>query len=153
MLVGQALSPANSGDRKSTPSQRATTAVAMQLPRTFTAVRPMSISASAPKSTAMPAAGSPNVWTVPERITSAARGTPTARELLSRKRDSSESEKRDSVDSVHYSQLMYAVPFLLRLRRFRRAAEFSRADCFDTAAIGKSTSTKKGVRTLFTDIS
>ncbi len=45
---------------RSTPSQRATTAAAMQLPSRLTDVRAMSISASAPSSSATPESGRPN---------------------------------------------------------------------------------------------
>ncbi len=46
------------GEVKLTPSQRATTAVARQLPSTFTDVRAISITASIPSSTAAPSIGS-----------------------------------------------------------------------------------------------
>src|ERR1044071_4249662 len=67
----------------SSPSQRAMTAEARQLPVTFTAVRPMSISASIPMMMKMGSGGSPNEATVPDRITSDARGTPATPLLVS----------------------------------------------------------------------
>ena len=51
------------------PSQRATTADARQLPIKFTAVRPMSMSASTPKITAMGHSGMLNWFTVAAKIT------------------------------------------------------------------------------------
>ena len=64
-------------------SQRATTALARQLPSTFTEVRAMSIRASMPSSTATPSIGRWKVERVPVRITSAARGTPATPLLVS----------------------------------------------------------------------
>src|SRR5262249_10135736 len=67
----------------STPSHRATTAVAMQLPITFTAVRPMSMIWSMPRRIAAPSSGRPNCVKVAARTTSAARGTPATPLLVS----------------------------------------------------------------------
>src|SRR5215467_15619398 len=61
------------------PSQRATTTVARQLPITFTHVRPMSINSSTPKIIATPIGPSPegtNEFNTASKITSDARGTP-----------------------------------------------------------------------------
>ena len=68
---------------KSKPSQRATTTVAMQLPKRLTEVRAMSISASAPRINATPEIGKPNVTNVPARITNDARGTAATPLLVS----------------------------------------------------------------------
>ncbi len=60
------------------PSQRATTIVARQLPIRFTQVRPISISSSTPKIIATPIGPSPagrNVFNVANKMTSDARGT------------------------------------------------------------------------------
>src|SRR6266852_5946490 len=68
---------------RSTPSHRATTAVARQLPSRFTEVRAISISSSTPRMTAIPSSGRPKVASVPARITSDARGTPATPLLVS----------------------------------------------------------------------
>src|ERR1051326_3065692 len=67
----------------SSPSQRAITAVARQFPRTFVAVRAMSINWSMPKMIHTGHAGKWNESTVPTRITSIARGTPATPLLVS----------------------------------------------------------------------
>src|SRR5437667_10139502 len=61
------------------PSQRPTTAVARQLPITFTHVRPISINSSTPNMTATPIGPSPdgtNELSARSRMTNDARGTP-----------------------------------------------------------------------------
>src|SRR5262252_8550907 len=58
------------------PSHRAMTTVARQLPRTFNDVRSMSSTASMPRMTRTGSTGNPNDATVPRRMTSAPRGTP-----------------------------------------------------------------------------
>src|SRR5437762_1873196 len=63
---------AASGARRSTPSQRATTAAARQLPIRFTEVRAMSINVSTPRINATPSAGRLKLATVAARITSEA---------------------------------------------------------------------------------
>src|SRR5579864_9186011 len=68
---------------KVTPSHRATTAVARQLPSRFTDVRAMSISASTPSSSATPSTGRLKVARVPARITRDARGTAATPLLVS----------------------------------------------------------------------
>src|SRR5580658_4585367 len=85
MYVGiyQTIDIDDRGVDRSTPSQRATTADAMQLPSRFTDVRAMSISASAPSSSATPDSGRPNDASVPARITSEARGTAATPLLVS----------------------------------------------------------------------
>jgi len=69
--------------RKSTPSQRATTAAARQLPNMFTDVRAMSISVSTPKISSTPSLGNPNDAAVAASTTSEARGTPATPLLVS----------------------------------------------------------------------
>ena len=82
-LDGQFVTASGVFSLNFTPSHRATTAVARQLPSTFTDVRAMSRSVSMPSSSATPSAGRLNVATVPARITSAARGTPATPLLVS----------------------------------------------------------------------
>ena len=65
------------------PSQRAMTTVARQLPTRLMDVRAMSISASTPRITATPSSGNPNWANAPDRITSDARGTAATPLLVS----------------------------------------------------------------------
>src|SRR5205814_4880143 len=66
-----------------TPSHRATTAVARQLPSRLTDVRAISMSASTPSNKATPSTGRLNVASVPARITKDARGTAATPLLVS----------------------------------------------------------------------
>ena len=66
-----------------TPSQRATTAAARQLPIRFTDVRAISINVSTPRINATPSAGRLKLATVAARITSEARGTAATPLLVS----------------------------------------------------------------------
>src|SRR5262249_9112331 len=65
------------------PPHRAITADARAFPTRFIVVRAMSISTSTPRMTAIASSGSPNAASVPERITSDARGTPATPLLVS----------------------------------------------------------------------
>jgi len=77
----RAVYGAVSGAAPNSPSHRAITTDARQLPTRLSDVRAMSIRASTPRMTATPSSGSPNCVSVPARITSDARGT-AARPLL-----------------------------------------------------------------------
>ena len=61
---------------RSTPSQRATTAAAKQLPSMLTDVRAMSIRVSTPKISNTPSFGNPKEAAVAASTTNEARGTP-----------------------------------------------------------------------------
>src|SRR2546426_12842088 len=81
--LGGTAGHADAGACLNSPSHRAITTVARQLPTTFTDVRAMSINSSMPRIARMGHSGRPNDAAVPSRITSVARGTPATPLLVS----------------------------------------------------------------------